>query len=88
MTGRRTNSGARLQREWKIPAKQVRYHKDGVWFMPLEKFPGALCDPDGYKVFASQGEYISSHYLRIGDRVNVSSGVSSIPGYVRARQRA
>lgn len=85
MTGRRTNSGVSLQREWQIPAKQVRYHKDGVWFMPLEQFPGALCDPDGYILFATQGEYISSRYLTIGDRVNVRSGVSNIPGYVRAR---
>ena len=85
MTGQRTNSGARLQKEWQIPAKQVRYHKDGVWFMPLERFPGAFCDPDGYVVFATQRDYENSRYLSIGDRVNVKAGVSRIPGYVRAR---
>jgi hypothetical protein len=85
MTGQRTNSGARLQKEWQIPAKQVRYHKDGVWFMPLERFPGAFCDPDGYVVFATQRDYENSRYLSIGDRVNVRTGVSRIPGYVRAR---
>ena len=83
MTGRRTNSGARLQKDWQIPAKQARYHKDGVWFMPLEKFPGALCDPDGYVVFATQREYDTSQHLSIGNRVNVKAGVSRIPGYVR-----
>lgn len=85
MTGHRTNSGARLQKLWQIPAKQVRYHKDGVWFMPLEQFPGALCDPDGYVVFATQWEYESSRHLSIGNRVNVKFGVSRVPGYVRAR---
>ena len=84
MTGQRTNSGARLQKEWQIPAKQVRYHKDGVWFMPLERFPGAFCDPDGYVVFATQRDYENSRYLSIGDRVNVKAGVSRIPGCVRA----
>ena len=85
MTGHRTNSGAQLQKEWQIPAKQVRYHKDGVWFMPLDRFPSALCDPNGYVLFASQKDYESSRHLSIGNRVNVRSGVSRVPGYVRVR---
>ena len=85
MTGIRTNSGARLQQEWQIPARQVRYHKDGVWFMPLEHFPGALCDPHGYVLFSNQREYETSKHLLIGERVNVRGGVSQLPGYVRVR---
>lgn len=67
-----------------IPAVQVRYHKDGTWFMSLERFPGALCDPSGYIVFQNEQEYQSSRYLEIGRRVNVPGGVSRVPGYVRA----
>lgn len=85
MAGHRTNSGAQPQKEWQIPAKQVRYHKDGAWFMPLESFPGALCDPNGYLLFASKKEYESSRYLSIGNRINVRPGVSRVPGYIRAR---
>lgn len=85
MTGHRTNSGARLQRAWQIPARQVRYHKDGIWYMPLEYFPGALCDPNGYVLFHTKSEYESSRHLSIGKRLHVTSGVSSLPGYIRAQ---
>ena len=85
MTGYKTNSGERLLIEWKIPAQQARYHKDGTWFMPLERFPGALCDPKGYIIFQSQRDYESSHYIEIGQRVNVRGGISKLPGYVRLR---
>jgi hypothetical protein len=54
MSGYKTNSGDNLKRQWGIPAVQVRYHKDGTWFMPLERFPGALCDPNGYIVFQNE----------------------------------
>jgi hypothetical protein len=84
MSGYKTNSGENLKRQWGIPAIQVRDHKDGKWFMPLERFPGALCDPNGYVVFQSEREYTSSSYLEIGQRVNVPGGVSKVPGYVRA----
>jgi hypothetical protein len=84
VTGFKTNSGENLRRLWKIPALQVRYHKDGTFFMPLERFPGALCDPNGYVVFETKQKYESSRFLEIGCRVNVHSGVSKIPGYVPA----
>jgi hypothetical protein len=51
MTGFKTNSGENLRRKWKIPALQARNHKEGTFFMPLELFPGALCDSNGYIVF-------------------------------------
>jgi hypothetical protein len=84
MTGYKTNSGENLKRQWNIPAVQVRYHKDGKWFMPLERFPDALCDPNGYVVFHNEQEYQSSPYLEIGQRVNVRGGISKVPSYVRA----
>ena len=59
MSGYKTNSGDNLKRQWGIPAVQARYHKDGTRFMPLERFPDALCDPNGYVVFQSEREYTS-----------------------------
>lgn len=83
MSGYKTNSGENLRREWNIPVVQARYHKDGTWFMPLERFPGALCDPNGYVVFDSRNAYGSSPDLKFGKRVNVRRGVSKLPGYVK-----
>jgi len=88
MTGLRTNSGARLLRQWKIPVIQAMYHKDGNFFMPLERFPGAYCDPNGYVIFPTQTAFDSCKYISIGTstskRIHVPGGVSSLPGYVRA----
>ena len=88
MSGYKTNSGENLKRQWRIPAVQVRYHKDGTWFMPLERFPAALCDPNGYVIFQNEREYQASRYLEIGQRVNVPGGVSRVPGYVRVSHSA
>lgn len=85
MTGHRTNRGARLLKEWKIPAKQAMYHKDGVFYMPLEHFPGAYCDPDGYIIFATQHEFDSCKSISVGKRVNIHQGISKLPGYVRVK---
>ncbi len=81
MTGYKTNSGERLRRLWKIPVQQARFHKGGTFFMPLEHFPGALCDPDGYVIFDSKEQYESCSALEIGKRVNVRNGISKIRGY-------
>ena len=81
----RTNSGANLNRKWNVGATEAHYHKDGKFFMPLKRFPGALFDPDGYLLFSTRDEYESSPYLSIGDRLNVPGGISSVPGYRRMR---
>jgi hypothetical protein len=85
MTGLSTNSGARLLRQWNIPAKQAMYHKDGVFFMPLERFPGAYCDPNGYIVFATQQAFDFCRHISVGKRANVHQGISNLPGYVRVK---
>lgn len=81
MGGYRTNSGDNLKKLWKIPAQQVRYHKDGTFFMPLDRFPAALCDPSGYILFNSQKEYETNRNIEIGSRINVRCGISKLPGY-------
>lgn len=83
MGGYRTNSGENLKKQWKIPAQQVRYHKDGTFFMPIEHFPAALCDPYGYILFNSQKEYETNKYIEIGSRINVRCGINKLPGYTR-----
>jgi len=85
MGGYKTNSGKNLKNVWNIPADQVRYHKDGKFFMPVDKFPAALCDPNGYVIFETKKDYEKSSYLNIGDRINVRSGVWKIPGYIKMK---
>jgi 5-methylcytosine-specific restriction protein A len=86
MSGRRTNTGKNLQRKWNIPARHVLYHKDGAWYEPLERFPGALCDPNGYVLFPTQRDYESCSYLNRGQKLNVVGKIPNIPGYVRMAQ--
>ncbi|MGR4876125.1 hypothetical protein [Pseudoxanthomonas sp. LARHCG66] len=88
MPGHRTNSGSRLLRDWAIPARQAMYHQGGTFFMPLDKFPGAYCDPDGYVVFATESSYKSCPNISIGKRANVHGGISKLPGYIRASSSA
>lgn len=77
----RSNSGESLNREWNVGARHSLYHRDGTFYMPLERFPGAYFDPNGYVLFQTEREYVSSSYLSIGERVNVKGGISTIPGY-------
>jgi hypothetical protein len=84
MTGIRTGNGNELRRRWGIPARQVRFHKDGTFFMPLTQFPGALADPHGYVVFENEYAFTHTAGVRVGNRVNVKGGIWDLPGYVRA----
>jgi hypothetical protein len=81
----KTNSGENLKKVWHIPANQVRYHKDGTFFMPVDKFPAAFCDPNGYVLFKTKDEYEMSLYIEIGSRVNVRTGICGIPCYVKMK---
>lgn len=81
----RTNSGRALQKEWSIPAHHVLYHYHGVWYHVLERFPGALCDPNGYVLFDTREDFLKCPDLKIGVHVKVPRGVSTIPGYVKKR---
>jgi hypothetical protein len=81
--GIRTGSGRELNRKWKIGAAHVLYHKDGTWFHVLERFPGALCDPQGYVLFFDKEQYVNAPQLKIGARTAVPAGINQLPGYVR-----
>jgi 5-methylcytosine-specific restriction protein A len=79
----RTGFGRELNRRWSIGAAHALYHKNGTWFNVLERFPGALCDPQGYVLFATKQQFLDCPHLQIGARVNVHGTLSEIPGYVR-----
>jgi hypothetical protein len=83
MGGIRTNSGANLNRKWQVGASHALYRENGRFYMPLERFPGAYFDTQGYLLFHTEGEYQSCEYLTVGIRVNVKGGISAVPGYVR-----
>ena len=72
-----------LCKRFGVHVEHALYHRDGKFYENLKRFPGALFDPHGYVIFISEGEYRSSPYLRISQKLNVPGGVDSIPGYVR-----
>lgn len=76
-------TGKYLRQKWNIPAKEVFYHQGGSFFMPLNQFPGAFCDKNGYLLFSDRNAYESSGDLHIGKRVNLRTALQKIPGYVR-----
>ena len=82
-TAARPLSGRKLNELWGVGAKHALYHREGSWYNNLERFPGALFDPNGYVVFATEQAYKNSRHLRIAQETNVTNGIASIPGYVR-----
>lgn len=74
--------GSKLNALWKIGAKQARYYKHGNWFEHLTKFPGALCDPDGYVIFQTEQDYLTCSALTVtGKKLHALKGIKSIPSY-------
>jgi len=47
-------TGRKLNSTYKVGAVQVRYREDGVWYHPLDDFPGVLFDGQGYALFQTQ----------------------------------
>jgi hypothetical protein len=78
-------SGRVLNKKWKIGARHALYHYKGDWYEHLTDFPGALCDPNGYIIFASKEQYQNCPRLQLGVKVHVPNGIASIPGYTRVQ---
>lgn len=77
------DKAARLQAQWGIDARQVRYSDDGHWYATLTRFPAALVDAHGYLRFATEHEYRRAP-ISIGKQISVQKpGISAVPGYVR-----
>jgi 5'-nucleotidase len=75
-------TGRALARKWKVRVRHALHHKDGCWYNNLERFPGALFDPTGYVIFATEEEYRACPFLSIGKETNIPKGLRAIPGYV------
>ena len=78
-------TGEQLNDEWKVGARHALFHRDGIWYNNLRRFPGALFNPSGYILFGTEEEYRNCQYLKIGKETNVPKGIVSIPGYVRMK---
>ena len=85
-------TGEYLNRKWKIGGKQARFAEASRFYMPLERFPGALCDPCRYVLFDTKDEYVKCPQLRHpkpgvkNPRLNVENpGISNISGYVKVK---
>jgi len=85
--GRLGLTGQQLNKEWGVGARHALFHKDGTWYNNLQRFPGALFDPEGYVLFKIEEEYLSSPYVSVGRQTNIPRGISSMPGYVRKTRR-
>ena len=78
-------TGRQLNDKWNVGAKHALYHKDGNYYNLLKYFPGALFDPEGYVLFKTEKDYVSSSFLQHGQQLHVPGGISSMPNYVRVK---
>ena len=74
---------APLNRKWNVGAEHALFHKDGSWYGVLRRFPGALFDNDGYKVFRKSSDFRKCQQLKISgtSHVHVPDGIKNIDGY-------
>jgi hypothetical protein len=82
------NEGKQLNQKWKVGARHALYNTEGRFFMMLERFPGALFDPNGYLLFPTKEDFESFCQRRgvsAGKRLNVDGGIASHPAYIRVR---
>lgn len=80
------DEASRLKEKWGIDAVQVRYRETGDWYAPLEHFPAALLDLNGYILFPTEQAFRTpSPYFKIYPSGQIGfpnrEGISAIPGY-------
>jgi hypothetical protein len=78
-----TPIGRILNRQLGVGAQHALYREDGCWYEHLERFPGVLFDRQGYIVFETKHAYENCPQLCRGKKLNVTGGISTIPGYVQ-----
>jgi 5-methylcytosine-specific restriction enzyme A len=81
-------TGKFLNELWGIGAEHALYSFDGTWYHRLTRFPGALCDSEGYVLFATKAAFDHCSFLRIRQDVGCPGGIHQIPGYVRCGSQA
>ena len=76
-------TGEGLRRQHNLPVRHCLYHRDGTFYERLSRFPGALCDPQGWVQFDTEEEFERDQRIKIGEKVNVPHGIFSHPKYQR-----
>lgn len=76
-------TGKYLNELWGIGAKHALYSHNGTWYHQLKKFPGALCDSEGYVIFETLEDFTNCLYLRVKQDVGCVGGIRKIPSYIR-----
>ena len=80
--------GKQFNQRWKVRARHALYNKEGRFFMMLERFPGALFDPNGYLLFRTKDDF-EAFCQRPGvsacKRLNIDGGIASHPDYISVR---
>jgi len=80
VSGSRRITGEKLNQRWNLRVQQARYNDKGKLYRVLDRFPAALCDPNGYVRFETRREYERSA-LAIGRRINAYDGIVKLKGY-------
>jgi 5-methylcytosine-specific restriction enzyme A len=76
-------TGRKLNEHWGVGAAHALYHHRGTWYHLLERFPGALFDPNGYVLFRTREELESCPGFSGCGELYVANGIASLPGYIR-----
>lgn len=78
-------TGKWLNRQYRLGAKHARYREDGIWYHPLERFPGVLFDRGGYVRFETESDYLNATFVKHGPNpkhIHLVDGLAGAPGYV------
>ena len=77
--------GAQLAAEEGLADHQAYYHRGGTWYQRVNRFPAVLFDPHGCVVFRAEEAYLNAPGVNVGEKTNIPSGLSSLPGYRRMK---
>jgi 5-methylcytosine-specific restriction enzyme A len=81
-----STSGKQLNKLHKLGAAHALYRKNGKWYHALVRFPGVLCDNEGYVTFESERAYLKCEGIKHGPdpkTIHVRDGINSLSGYRR-----
>jgi hypothetical protein len=59
------NIAQELNEQYGVGANHARYRKNGLWYHPLDEFPAAYFDANGYILFKTREDYETCDYLTI-----------------------
>jgi len=75
-------TGMQLAKRYKMDLRDAHYQRRGLWYWPLERFPGAYFNARGYLLFRTEYEFVTCSHLGIGKNVYVKgargTSISSI----------